>query len=304
MKLFLLIVVLAISHIGLAHAEILMDGNFSRSDSSAYRVLEANGKTLSGISVAKGFDDHVEFFDDVARFQVHNYDAPTWSGMRTELVAADNPLNTELWYSFGVLIPDKVKGAEWPVTVFQILDQPDIGENGTRYPTLNIAVDATNSMRIFNSYDSDLITTTAGVKPVPNVDYVHRELAAWELVPGAWNYITMQAIWASDDTGLMNIWRNGDLVFSENNHPNTFNDKLGVYAKIGVYAPGRNDGWSTLSAYHTGLVIGDARENFSTIQAAIVPEPNLYIMFLSGICLLTFRLRRQFRQITVSAHSV
>ena len=137
-----------------------------------------------------------------------------------------------------------------------------------------------------------------------NVDYVHRELAAWELVPGEWNYITMQAIWASDDTGLMNIWRNGDLLFSENNHPNTFNNELGVYAKIGVYAPGLNDGWNTLSAYHTGLVIGDAKENFSTIQAAVVPEPNLYIMILSGICVLVFHARRRIRSEHATAHYV
>lgn len=296
----LLFSVLTIFHFGSVKAEILLDGKFSRSDPSVYKSFQTNGKDYTGQAVAQGFKNQLTFFDNygdsygkVARFDLHRSDTPTWNRMRTELVAPDSPRNTELWYGFGVLVPDRVTTTESHVTVFQIHDQADIGENGARYPTLDITVDATNSMRILNSYDSDLITTAAGVRSMPNVDYVHRELAAWELVPGEWNYIAMQAKWASGDTGLLNIWRNGHLVFSENNHPNTFNDELGVYAKIGVYTPGRENDWSTLSAYHTGLVLGDARENFSTIQAAIVPEPNLYMMILSGICVLVFYSRRR-----------
>lgn len=296
----LLFFILTVFHFSSVNAEILLDGRFSRSDLSVYKSLQTNGKDFTGQSVAQGLKNQLTFFDNygdsfgkVARFDLHRSDAPTWNRMRTELVATDSARNTEFWYGFGVLIPDRVTTTESHITVFQIHDNPDVGENGARQPTLDIAIDATNSMRIFNAYDSDFITTAAGVRSLPNVDYTHRQLAAWEMVPDEWNYIVMQANWASDETGFLNIWRNGHLVFSENNHPNTFNDKLGVYAKIGVYTPGLQNDWGTLSAYHTGLVIGDARENFSTIQAAIVPEPNIYAMLFSGIGILAVMFRRR-----------
>jgi hypothetical protein len=82
----------------------------------------------------------------------------------------------------------------------------------------------------------------------------------------------------------MEIYKNGELIFAETGHPNTFNDASGPYFKQGLYVfgptrPGRVD------LYSTGLKIGDGNESLATMagMSTSLPEPDRISLLLCGL---------------------
>jgi hypothetical protein len=97
--------------------------------------------------------------------------------------------------------------------------------------------------------------------------------------------------WAADNTGFLEFWKDGTLLFQEKNHINTFNDERGVWFKTGLYD------WSShpesISVYSTGVMIGDGRETLQSMMSlsslvpeqsmSAVPEPSVYLVMVAGL---------------------
>lgn len=299
-----LIVILAFTGGSVVHADILTNGLLSNdSGFASYRTLEANGTRISGFLSPDGVAGRIERVPDplntsryVAKSTIAHDDALIAGGYRSEFSGYDDPFHTERWYGFGFMIPSDWSSTRDNINLFQIHDRADVDESGFRNPTFYMEIDPANHIKVFNAYDADRVTSPPSVRPTANVDYVRRQLAEFTIVRDQWTYFALNVRWAGDDSGFMNIWKDGELLFSESDHINTYNDIRGPYFKAGTYASGLSTGWTALSSYSTGVVVGDGSESLVSIARLIeagdsgpisnVPEPAGGAMFVAGLLML------------------
>ena len=149
-----------------------------------------------------------------------------------------------------------------------------------RNPTLAVLVQG-DRLKLINAFDYDRITSPSGTASIAGIDYERRELTSWALDTGKWTFLELHVKWAGDDTGFLEFWKDGVLLFQEKDHINTFNDERGVWFKSGLYD------WSlhpeSISAYSTGVMIGDRNERFQSMSISLVPEPSVYLMMMTGL---------------------
>lgn len=271
---------------GHSNGAILFDGRFDKSNFSDYRMLEVNGKTISGALAPQGIDSRLEKVLDpsgsgngVMYASYINGDAATSGGYRSELSASVDPIGSERWYSWGYYLPESFQGKKNGVVIAQIHDTPDINESDARNPTLALIAED-DRLKLINVFDYDKITSPYGVASIAALDYERREIASWPLRINEWTFLTLHVKWAGDDTGFLEFWKDGILFFEEKNHPNTFNDERGVWFKSGIYDWSNNPEPSY--AYFTGILIGDHRETFQSMSISLIPEPDIDHMLLVG----------------------
>jgi hypothetical protein len=79
--------------------------------------------------------------------------------------------------------------------------------------------------------------------------------------------------WAGNNTGFLEFWKDGKLLFQEKNHINTFNDQQGVWFKSGLYD------WSpspeSISTYFSGVIIRDEKEMFRSMLMSLLPDSGI-----------------------------
>lgn len=280
---------------GSAYADIVFDGLFSNTaDFSRYWALEANG--VFG-HLPLGIPDRLQIVSDpsgsgrpVMLARRLSEDLPVHNGSRSEISAPKDPSGSERWYSWGYYLPEAWKTAPTDKNhvIAQIHDIPDVNEDGRRTPPLVVQIH-NNRLELLNSFDYDRITSPLGTLPKHQVDYEQRTLVSWPLETSKWIYLDLHVNLAGDDTGFIKFWKNGELLFQETDHINTYNDEGGAWFKSGLYGPSLTTEGS-LSMYFTGVKIGDEMETFHTMSA--VPEPGAYLMMLVGlatICSMAFR---------------
>lgn len=296
-----LVVFLGVMAGPVVHADILTNGLLS-SDAgfASYRILEANGSRTAGSLSPDGIAGHIERVADpvnplryVAKSTITRDDALIAGGYRSEFSGNEDPLFTERWYGFGFMIPSEWSSTKNSINLFQVHDRADIDESGFRYAAFHMEINPIDQVKVYNAYDADRVTSAPDVHPTANVDYVHRKLAEFSIVRDQWTYFVLNVRWAGDDSGSMNIWKDGEILFSENDHINTYNDVRGPWFKAGTYASGLSTGWTTLSSFSTGVVVGDGGESLASISRLIeggvvssVPEPVGGAMFVAGLLML------------------
>lgn len=289
-KVFVASFALALS-CGFAYADVVFDGRFNKSDFSGYRALETDGAFFSGLSMPNGIPAHLDRVLDpagsgklVMRATHVVGDMPTFGGYRSELSASRDPVGSERWYSWGYFLPDTFKAAKNDIVIAQIHDTSDIGESDWRSPTLAVFAQDERFI-LMNAFDSDRVTSRSGTISEAGVDYERRELTSWDIETGKWVYLDLHVKWAGDETGFLEFWKDGVLLFKESNHINTFDDERGVWFKSGVY-------WSPnpefISTYFSGVKIGDENETFQSMTMSAVPEPSVYLMMMVGLVGVSF----------------
>lgn len=50
-----------------------------------------------------------------------------------------------------------------------------------------------------------------------------------------WNDWVIHAKWAWDNTGILEVWKDNELIISRKNTPNCYNDLTYPYFKMGIY---------------------------------------------------------------------
>lgn len=261
-----------------AYADIVFDGRLSKGDFSGYRALEANGTRFGGTLAPNGIPSRLEQVRDpagsgqlVVRATHVPGDLPTYGGYRSELSTFHDPIGSERWYSWGYYLPEAFTTAKNDVIIAQIHNTADIRESNSRNPTLAVLVQG-ERIKLINVFDYDKITSPAGTRPITGVDYERRELASWDLHTGRWTFLDLHVKWAGNDTGFLEFWKDGTLLFQEKNHINTFNDERGVWFKSGLYD------WSPspepVSTYFSGVIIRDD-EKVMFQSMSLVPESSI-----------------------------
>lgn len=291
--------VLAVAAVGCSFnvdASVIFDGTFSEGSFQNYRVLEANGTSGSGTAYPSGIPGHLSLVTDpedssrvvMAATRLLG-DSKTHGGYRSEVSISTDPLSVERWYSAGFYLPESWDPHSSTVVLMQLASTPDALESAFRDPTLKVSV-KNGVMSLINSYDYDEITNPAGIMSKAGVDYTQRTLASWTMQSGKWIYLDIHAVWAGDDSGSLEIWRNGVPVFAESGHINTFNDKRGVYFKAGSYVYPSPD-WTSLTSLFAGVRVGDGAESLQSMT--MVPEPSELALMSMGMVFLMGAVQRR-----------
>lgn len=235
------------------------------------------GKVVAAIDQPSGVPNRVELLSDhygrarVASLSLGDEDPLTALGKRTEIVGPIEPLQVERWYAWSYFIPETWQASRTVISQFhETEDQVDFAVHP---PALAFQTQLDGTVTIRNAFDRNVATTPSS--------YQVRPLASYELDIGRWTTIAMHVLWTPSDNGFMKIYKNGQVIFTENGHPNTFNDSLGPGFKAGLYDP-EQLGVGVQTIQLAGYVSGDAGESLATITSH-VPEPLQQALWLAGL---------------------
>lgn len=147
---------------------------------------------------------------------------------RSELKLPKVEPESEYWYGVSIFIPSDWVIDTTPEIVTQWHSEPDfdLGEDW-RNPPLAILIDG-DHWRIVNHWDKEKVTLSEQYDG--SVTYLPGKIQK-----GVWTDWKVHAKWRSSSVdGKLEIWKDGVLVVDKNG-PNTFNDKMGPYFKMGIY---------------------------------------------------------------------
>lgn len=135
----------------------------------------------------------------------------------------------EYWYTFSVLLP-----SDWVIDddneiIFQFHSRPDfhLGETWGRHPPLALAIKG-SEWELINRGDA------RKVLPKDTAPQLYQRLTLGTIAPGVWTDWAFQVKWSYGPDGILQVWKDGQLVASHYG-PNTFNDDKGPYLKLGIY---------------------------------------------------------------------
>lgn len=148
---------------------------------------------------------------------------------RAELKLKPVPANSEWTYRFSTFLPANYATDRSYEIIAQWHEKPDFNLGETwRRPPLSLSI-KDNKFRVSNRWDP---------KPV-SVSYKEAGSQGWNLGAVAkekWTDWMFHVKWSYKSDGLIEIWKNGKLVIKKTG-PNTYNDRIGPYFKIGIYKP-------------------------------------------------------------------
>jgi len=210
------------------------------------------------------------------RSYLHRYESE-WS-YRTEVIVGADPqappdqpgeyqfhIGDEYWIGLSIYVPDDlvVDTERLSDVVFQMQASPDPGED-YRSPVFGLDVDA-DRWRIYSRWD------TRRTSP-PGNDFTGQEIVYSGPLGssiGRWTDWVVHVVWSWGDDGLLQVWRDADLVVDRTG-PNCSNDEAGPHPAFGLYKWSwrddsyvHNTDWRLF--YHDEFRIGDWRASYQDV---------------------------------------
>ena len=182
---------------------------------------------------------------------------------RTE-VSVKAPLThigDELWYGFSIFLPTSYV----PGTTYEILAQWHNTPNdwnqlfARKNPPLTLHSDSESSHWLVHmNWDADPVASDGSF----SIDgWKTWDLGAW--ATNEWTDWVFHIKWSYSADGILQVWKNGELVVDYAG-PNTYNDKIGPYFKMGIYKGWQDrvipyDNVSERVVYHDELRIAEGQ---------------------------------------------
>ena len=177
-----------------------------------------------------------------------------------------------VWYAVSIYIPEDYIYDNDTEILMQWHGRPDNETHNEGYRNPNVA------LRIdYNQWELSILGDYRLVTVRPDPGYSRQsQVDMGDVAVGAWTHWTFKIKWGYDSDGDLDMYKNGELIYSETNRTNSFNDLKGApYLKMGLYKWNWKDGRpetdvSYRKYYHDNLIIGN--EN-ATLQDMTRPEP-------------------------------
>jgi hypothetical protein len=184
-------------------------------------------------------NSHVRSGKSAARFELAKSDSSTWPNVRSEVYSGPCPYS-EMWFGFSTYSPTNVTGDGNAHIFFQLHGTDDACDN-SRSPVLDLRVEA-DSFRSVILWDADSCNTNT-----TKDGQISYNLG--KFTPSVWDDWVMHIRFAYDNTGIVEMWRNGIKVIDRQNAPNCYNDFYRPYPKFGIYKWGWTPQWASYSPY-------------------------------------------------------
>ena len=197
----------------------------------------------------------------------------------------------ERWVGFAMYVPSTYKDSQTSnpggVTVFQWHEQNwdscDTGSGFYKSPPLLMMIRSSDKHFLIRQE-----TDSRGATQCQDQNYVNR--IDWDAGPvtyNQWNDFVIHIKIAADNTGILQIWRNGSQIVNQSNHPTVYrNASSGTFIKWGVY----NSWWGShtpsgsdlLETYVDDLKVGDHNSSYAEVAPVgstflLAPPTNLTV---------------------------
>ena len=152
---------------------------------------------------------------------------------RAELRLKAVPLGDERWYAFSIFVPEHWKETSEPVTVAQwhAVDDKLFGEGGRAPPLRLVLKDGT--WNVTSHWDSRFLSGIPFRTASPKDGAL---MWSGSLRRGAWTDWVFRVRWSYENDGLLEAWKDG-VSIARREGPNTYNDWMGPFFKVGIYIP-------------------------------------------------------------------
>lgn len=176
-------------------------------------------------------------------------------------------IGEERWYGFSIFLPASYTPSPIWEIVAQWHDTPNNWEKGRKNPPLHLATSRGGKpgrWTIANLWDAQPVAS--------NGSYEIDDSQVWDLgayETNKWTDWVFRIKWSYRADGILQVWKDGKLVVNRTG-PNTYNDNLGPYFKVGLYK-----GWSNRSTpadtvsertiYHDEIRMADEAGGYSAV---------------------------------------
>ena len=149
--------------------------------------------------------------------------------VRLDRKVGEFKIGDETWIGFSVLAPENYQYDDSFEIIFQMHSFPDsdLGEEW-RSPPLDLRI-VEGDFVIGHNYDTKAVTQN-------NTPEGRTEYNLGDLEPGVWTDFTLHIDYQLDDSGLIELYQNGELAYSYQGEVG-YNDKGGMFTKLGIYKP-------------------------------------------------------------------
>ncbi|WP_198170171.1 heparin lyase I family protein [Mucilaginibacter arboris] len=154
-------------------------------------------------------------------------DLRKFDGYRAEFGTDPKKSLPEQWAGFSIFLPNAFAKdfSEEGIMQFQAYPDFNLGEDW-RSPPLLLGI-------LNDHYILDMRTDSNAVTVQGNFAFERIDLGL--VTKNTWTDFIFHIKWAYNNTGILELWKNGKLVYSRLNKPNSYNDKLYPYFKCGIY---------------------------------------------------------------------
>ncbi len=157
---------------------------------------------------------------------------------RAEISLPPEPPLTEHWYSFSTFLPlggDEDYGID-PASGEIIAQWHDVPDYGEEWLSPSLALMTINGFyQIGRVWDQSPLSTHERIKEEKLYEYV--TIGRYHADKGKWVDWTFHVKWGWEKSQkpLLEIFKDGKRIFARTGVPNTKNDQMGVYMKLGIY---------------------------------------------------------------------
>jgi len=176
-------------------------------------------------------------------------------------------MGEEYWVGASIFIPNNwAQDPHYGEILLQFHEVPDkhLGETW-RNPPLGLRIKG-NNWQVNNCWDSKPLTKNKNYEGCKGYN-----LGSYK--KGQWTDWVFRIKWSYKQDGILEVWKDGQRVVSQNG-PNTFNDQVAPYLKIGLYKsawiPGQN--WAkksspvnTRTAYYDEIRIARGNAGYNAV---------------------------------------
>lgn len=197
------------------------------------------------------------------RLELRRNDPDVAGSRRVELTRAGAVQNGEYWYAFSVFLPTDYAADRSPEVLAQWHNYPDFSQGETwMSPPLALQTRA-GRWSITRLWDDAAVSSNVSVSAKGFIR-VH-DLGANDSDKGRWTNWVFHVKWGwlASQNPKLEVYKNGVLVLNQNGLPNTTNDRVAPYFKMGIYKwdwkedPLRSDTYSRV-VYFDRVVIGNS----------------------------------------------
>lgn len=201
---------------------LILNGNFETGDFAGWKLdlcCKYSGEIVSSPTRLGNY---------AAKFTLNRNDPYVETGKRAELKRYGvGNMGSEYWYGFSIYIPNDWVKDTAPEMVTQWHNRPDLwfGE-GWLYPPLFLLISG-DKWKIGNMWDSRIVTQKNNIAGKD-------DLWSGAYKKGEWTDWVFRIKWSHKSDGLIEAWKDGVQIINKRG-PNTYNDLLGPFFKVGIY---------------------------------------------------------------------
>ncbi|WP_170916740.1 polysaccharide lyase [Dyadobacter psychrophilus] len=187
---------------------------------------------------------------------------------RTELGREPNN-NQESWYGFSLFFPASFIKDPIEESIVQWNSRPDLKE-GESWRSAPLFLGILNDRFVLEVRSDSNRITKQGYFSFNRLDLGPVEKETWH----DWVF---HIKWAYDNTGVIEVWKNGQLILSRLNQPNSYNDAMFPYFKVGIYkwdwATKATVGIDRRTMFVDEISIGNHTADFKQVSPQATPLP-------------------------------